>query len=389
MRIDATSCFRILLRLAVAAGIAFGTAHGSSSQLLPSGNGRNAAWNRKAPDLADLRLWLATGNSKWSQDKLTGALLKLESPQRDDVLGTLAEDFQTHPAQWLPFIEQFATQWARQSPGAAMTFLGNLRCPSEAGNPEIILLESHLMKNWISRDFEAVGRYFQEMWTQPVLPTSAADQFDLMVVTAQDGPKTELNELLRWVDVQTNRPLRMAACEALVRAGKAENFESIADLLGRDLSDSRAASCASEFAVRNVMARPKEVVHWLETIAPRVRPWGWMFVTGLFHQLGRSDPRMAVKLINSGFTDRFVETNAVAAGMPLPPAEQLYDRALSEIVSGVIVQNPQYALACSQYFYNPAIRDQYDKTARRLLLSSAWQNASPMIPPPHPINQNL
>ena len=334
------------------------------------------------PSLADINAWLTTGTgaASWSTDEFVRAILALDSAARADVLAKLTDDFRSSPAKWSAFVEKLATAWAGQAPGPAIFFLDSLHDQSGNKYPSTHSLESKLLSEWVGRDFPGVSQYLKQVWQQQSsLPSS---QLDLLVSIVQNEQKAKFGDMLNWVDslkAGEDRPLKMAASEALARMGQAENFQSITDLLGKNITDLDSAKCVGQFAARNAIGSSGEGIQWLKKLAPNVGLWGPVIIGDFFDQLGRNDPTTAVKLINSGFTDSFVVkepasiTETPGATSPTTP-EQLYDLALSKVVKNVMVLDPNYALICSEYFNDPRLQAQYAKTVQRLMISSARQS---------------
>jgi len=332
------------------------------------------------PGLADIDAWLATCSTSWPADKLVRAILALDADAREKVLAKLADNFRSMPAIWASFIERLTTIWAEQSPGPAISFLDTLHDQSGDKHSGILLLESKLMSEWVGRDFPSVGQYLQHAWQQQAHLSAA--QLDLLVSIGQNEQKAKLGDMLNWVaglQGEADRPLKVAVSEAFARMGQAENFQPIADMLGKDITDPSLAKCVSQFAARNATGSPEKVAQWLEKLAPHAGASGPVIISDFFDQLGRSDPTTAVKLINSGFTDIFMgkspaNVTEISGGPSSITPDQLYDLALSKVVKNVMGLDPNYALICSGYFNDSHLQAQYTKTIQHLMLSGARQN---------------
>jgi hypothetical protein len=323
--------------------------------------------------------WLQGEPGNWSDEQVIDAILQLEESERDAILAKIAEAFHTGSDRLEPFVEKLAVAWARQADGTAILFLDRLRDSSGAALPSIIQLESKLMSNWLGCGFSAIAQSLQQQGRRAPIP---ATELDLLIYLVQNDHKEQLEDLLQWIgslEGPENRSLKLATSEALVRMAQPENFRPVADLLEKDLADQRAAACISQFAARNAVESPDEVVAWLEQLAPRAAPWSSLIINEFFDQLGRTHPDTAVRLLNTGFTDEFASESSAAAAsaadvLPSNAPDQLYDLALSKVLSNVMVVDPDYALTCAQFFNDPRLQDHFTKTVQHLKLSGARRN---------------
>ncbi len=333
---------------------------------------------QSGPSEAEIEAWLGGASPAWPSEEIVRAIILLDDHGRIAVLEKLAQALDADPDKLEPFVEKLVTTWFGHAPGPAILFLDHLHIASGASHPALTQLESKLMNEWIGRGLPVVGEWLQQQSQRTPIPETT---LDLLTRLLQNEQKAGLSELLKWVDSLEggeNRDVRMAVFESLARTSQPENFAAIAASLEKNLEDPRSVTCIDQFAARSAAGSPEETVLWLEKLAPQLGSSSATVINDLFDQLGRTHPEIAVRLINSGFTDKFASSGSAQSG-PTPdnnPAnapDALYDLALSKVLNSVMILDPQYALTCAEYFNNPQLQDHFTKTARHLLLAGARQ----------------
>lgn len=315
-------------------------------------------------------------------NELAQAILRLPPAAQYRELEQLKQRFLLDPDRWFPLVESLVQLSAQSNPSLLARFLVGIRDDS----PAVQQLERKLITDWASRNFDEVTGYLEDFLAdQSFIPTA---QLDTLILLAQTRPDTEFTHLLGWLNTlqdNQNRRLKVAAAESLVRLGKAEHFDRIAAFLEPDLQNGGVAGCAAQLAARHAEQHPVESIDWLKKIAPSTGRWGAVIVEEFFEKLGNSHPQIAIRLMNEGFTDQFAGTATSSAFNPAPdssPPDQLYDKALSRVLNGILAGNPNYALTCAEYFHDPELQASYRQRAVALITSGVGRKAGLTIPTP-------